>query len=181
MEVVIASSVSALVCAAVSVLLVGGMSSWIMGEAKVDAESTAELGIRTITNELRSAMMVTVDSNGLGLTYELPAKDSNGNYVSPIVWDGGTRRLALTNSTLYKSAGSTSTGVVTGVTLTDPLSPGGTGTYQIFTPNTGTVTRQVTVELVTVRNGVTNYAYNATTNARNRETIYLRNVPQISR
>jgi hypothetical protein len=178
---VIAAGLSALVFAGIGVLLVGGMSTWIMGEAKVDAESTAELGIRTVTNELRSAMLVTVDSNGLGLTYELPAKDSSGNYVSPLVWDGVSRRFALANSTLYKSYGGSSFGVVTGVTLTDPLSPSGTGTYQIFTPNAGAITRQITVELVTVRDGVTSTAYNAKTNARNRETIYLRNVPQISR
>ena len=175
-EVMVAATLNAMALGCTVALMVGGMSSWIRGQAKVDAETSAQTGIRVIASELRGAMQVTVDGNGLGVTYELPSKDPNGNLLSPITWDGVTRRIALQGTSLVKTVGASTRTVVQGVILTYPLSSNGTGTYKVFTPGPGTVTRQVTMELVTQKQGVnsaTKYS------ARNRETIYIRNVPQL--
>ena len=176
-EMVIAAALSVLAFGGISALLIGGMSNWITGEAKVDAEDSAEQGVRIIAGELRSAMMATVDANGLGVTYELPAKDANGDYLTPITWDGVTRRIVLQGTNLNKIEGNATYTIVQGVSPTDPLSPAGKSTYRIFTPGLGQTTYQITMELVTDRDGVKS----ASLTARNRETIYLRNIPQISR
>jgi hypothetical protein len=121
-------------------------------------------------------MGVSVDSNGLGITYYLPQKDGNGNIIVPEVTDGVTRRIELDGTTINMIASGNSRSICYNVVLTDPNSPGGTAPYQIFVPGGGTTTRSLTVMVVTQRQG-----YGAeTVTSRNRETMYLRNVPQLN-
>jgi hypothetical protein len=157
-------------------LFVTGMMAWSRGEANIMSETGSHVAIRTIANTLRQAMSVTTDANGLGITYVLPLQ-ANGTDVMPLTSDGITHRFELDGTTLNM----VDNGVVTrtlckGVILTDPLSANGSQAYVIFTPGPGSVPTTVTVEVANV------YAswQGTTISARNRETVYLRNVPQIS-
>ena len=125
--------------------------------------------------ELRQAMSVTVDGNGLGLSYRMPVIDSGGNYTVPPVWDNVNRRIELNGTNLNIVTGGSTRRIASGVILTDPLSPGGTGSYKVFTPGAGVITRQVTVQLVVRKTTLKQQ----TKSSRNRETIYLRNIPEL--
>jgi hypothetical protein len=175
-EALFASFFTAMVLTSTLGIYVVGMMAWTRGEGKILSETGSHMGIRVIANELRQAMSVAVDANGLGLTYALP-KQANGTDVIPIQSDGVARRIELDGTNLDILAnGAVVRTICTGVILKDPLSPGGTQSYVIFTPNAGTTTRSVTVE---VANQASSYE-GTTQAARNRETIFLRNVPQLN-
>jgi len=173
-EVIIAAGVNVMALAGVVLIIVAGMSSWMRGESRIEAESGAQDAMRTISQELKEAMSITVDANGQGLSYQLPSKDSGGNYVAPVTSDGVARRLQLTGTSIVKVSGTQQRTLATGVATIDPLT---NQAYQIFTPGAGSLTRQVTVQIVLSRNTV----HSKTSISRNRETIFLRNVPQITR
>jgi hypothetical protein len=176
-ELLTASTMTVLVVGgAVGVLLLG-LTSWARGQGRIMAETDSQKAVRIISQELREAMVVTVDSNGLGLTYRMPSLDSNGNYITPAEYDLVSRRIELSGTNLNIVTSGVSRTVCTGVILTDPQSAGGTGTYKIFTAPPGTVTRQITIQVVTERN---NYRAVKVT-SRTRETIYLRNVLELTR
>lgn len=174
-ETVTASFLSIFVLAGAYAALLSGSTSWIKGSGAMDAEATAQRSVRKMASELRQAMSVVVDANGLGVTYRMPAVDGNGNYTVPPVWDTVTRRIELNGTNLNIVTNGSTKRVASGVILTDPLSSGGTGTYRIFNAGAGTVTRQVTVQLVVRKNSVRD----KTTTSRNRETIFLRNIPEL--
>jgi hypothetical protein len=175
-EALFAAFLTAVILTTTLTLYVTGMMAWTRGEGQILSESGSHVGIRVIANEMRQAMNVVVDPTGLGLTYNLPLQ-SNGSDVVPIQSDGVTRRIELDGSTLNMLAnGVVARTICNNVILTDPLSPGAAQPYQIFTPSPGSITRSITVEIATQ-----NSAFQAEkTSARNRETIFLRNIPQIS-
>jgi type II secretory pathway pseudopilin PulG len=174
-EALMASVVTAVaLTTALSTYLVG-MMAWYRGEGNINAEMNSHTAITTVANELRQSMAVAVDPNGKGLSYTLPAKDDTGTMLSPIVSDGVARRIELDGTTINMYANGVPRPICTNVILTDPLSPGGTAACQVFTPGSGTTVRSVTVMVVTQTGG---FGAELVT-ARNRETIYLRNVPQL--
>lgn len=156
-------------------LLYFGANGWVTGEGKIDAEGDTTGAVRTISAHLREAMAVSVDSNGNGVSYRIPVKDVSGNYVVPAVWDGITRRIELRGTTLYLTEGGSERTLCRGVSAYDPLSSGGAGTYRLFTAGGGAIIRQVTVQLVKSAEGARGY----TQKGRRRETIYLRNIPEL--
>lgn len=176
-EVVTASTISVLVLTGAYAALLSGSNTWIKGSGTMDAEATAQRAVRRIANELRQAMSVTVDPDGNGLSYRMPVIDGNGNYTVPPVWDNVTRRIELSGSNINMVTNGVADRIASGVILTDPLSSGGTGTYRLFTAGAGTITRQVTVQVVVQKNTVRTY----TKKSRNRETIFLRNIPELIR
>lgn len=173
-EATLASVVTAAVLVTSLGVYIVGMMGWYRGEGNINAEMGSHTALRIIANELRQAMNVTVDPNGLGLTYTLPLQ-SNGADVVPVKSDGVSRRIELDGTTLNMWANGVSRKLCSNVILTDPLSPGGATAYQIFTPGAGTTTIAVTVMIVTKQPGYTS----ETLTARNRETIFIRNVPQV--
>ena len=175
-EAVMASGITAVALTTALATYLVGMMAWYRGEGNIDAELSSHTAITTISNELRQAMAVAVDGNGLGLSYTLPAKDDTGTMVAPITSDGVTRRIELDGTTLNMYANGVARKLCSNVILTDPLSTGGTGTYQVFTPGSGQTVRSITVMVVTQRNG---YESERVT-SRNRETVYLRNIPQLN-
>jgi hypothetical protein len=177
-EMVLALSLTALVfTVGISTFLLG-MSSWFRGESRIGAEGTTEHAVRQIAMTLRTAMSVTVDANGKGLSYRLPAMDGTGTFLSPATWDGVNRRIELDGSSInIKGDNLPNDDICDNVVLTDPLSSGGTQPYTIFKPAAGTITRSLTV-MVVAQQG----SYNSATPVygRHRETIYLRNIPQLN-
>lgn len=178
LEVVISSGMTVFILVgAVSVFLLG-MSTWFRGQARIDANGTSQIAVREISSELREAMFVSVDANGQGVTFQRPAKDGTGTYTQPEIWDNITRRIALNASgeIWLINNGVNARRLCKSVILTDPLSAGGTAAYQPFTAGSGTLTRSVTIMVVTQRS---NYKSEKVT-SRSRETIFLRNVPQLT-
>ncbi|HMS55707.1 MAG TPA: hypothetical protein PKA27_09935, partial [Fimbriimonadaceae bacterium] len=110
-----------------------------------------------------------------GVSYRLPVKDVSGNYVVPAVWDGVTRRIELRGNSLYLTEGGSERVLCRGISAYDPLTTGGAGTYRLFTAGNGTIIRQVTVQLVKNSDGARSYVQKG----RRRETIYLRNIPEL--
>jgi len=174
-EVALAASVSVLVITGAIGTFLMSTKTWLQGESVIDAGNNANQAIRTISKIMREAMSVTVDSNGLGLSYRMPIKDSGGNYVMPITWDGVSRRIEM-NGTSLQVTGDGTRIICKGIQLTDPSSAGGTTPYTIFTAGSGSITRSLTIMLVTQRAGL-NGKINT---SRIRETIYLRNIPELT-
>lgn len=176
-EVVFASTLTVVVLAiGVSTFLTGTLS-WARGEGRIDAQESSQVAIRLVSQELREAMAVTVDADGRGLSYRLPTRDANGNYTMPITWDGVARRIEVNGTSLRITGGAQTRVVARGLIFTDPQSLGGTQNYRIFTAGNGTITRSLTVMVVTRREA--DGARLVT--SRSRETIYLRNIPDLYR
>ncbi len=174
-EVVTSATLSVLVLTGAYAALLSGSTSWLKGAGSLDASATSQRATRIIATELREAMSVTVDGNGLGLSYRMPAVDGDGSFTVPPVWDNVARRIELNGSNLNIVTGGSTRRIAAGVITTDPLSPGGTGTYRIFSAGAGTVTRQITVQLVVRKTSVKD----KTVTSRSRETIFLRNIPEL--
>lgn len=184
-----ATLVEALVSAVVTVMAIGtassvwlaGATSWYHGAGKIDAELQSRGAVRTICTELAEAMDVTVDANGLGVTFHKPARDGNGDYQTDVmgqpVADGVDRRIYLSSGKLYYNSGNGIRVLAKNVITTDPLSPGGTAPYKIFTPGLGSIIRQVTVMVATQTTGANKKAVKA----RKRETVFLRNIYDTTR
>lgn len=197
-EVMVTTLVSTTVLFAALSLFITGTANWARGESAIDVESNSRQGVRRMVNELREAMYVSVDGDGMGVTYRKPKKDTDGNFVLPMVWDGYDRRIYFTSGQVWMSDGvNPAWKMARSVIAIDPFL--GTGnavdqkvrmaedanadnsrtgiSYRVFTPGSGTVTRSVTVKLVTRNPG----GLRAVVHGRNRETIYLRNVPQVAK
>lgn len=164
-----------LIFAAMSTFLMG-TSSWYRGQARIEVEQPSQQAVRQIAMTLRGAMSVMVDANGQGLSYRMPQVDANGNYIAPAVWDGINRRIELDGSNLNVTADNAATVTICqNVITTDPLSTNNTP-YQIFTPSPGSITRSLTVMVVSQE---TTSTAATPVFGRHRETIYFRNVPQL--
>lgn len=176
-EVVTGAAMTTLVLFGTTATMIAGMNSWARGQGKIDADSQSQKAMRIISMELRQAMSVTVDANGLGLTYRLPTQDVNGDYIIPVTWDNVVRRIEHYGGTIrIVTAGSPRT-ICRNVILTDPNSSGGAASYKIFTPGSGAITRQLIVMIATKTNG----AKTENVTGRIRESIYLRNIPSLTK
>ena len=174
-EVSVAATLTMGVMVSGLLIFVFGMSGVYKGQGRIDVESAAQEAIRRISYEIRESMSVTVDSNGMGVTYRKAVTDSNGNITTPVTWDNITRRIALSGTQIVLSTGTSYRVIAYNVITTDPLNGG--AAYQIFTPSQGSITRALTIM---VANQSTT-SYSGVVTNRSRETIYLRNVPSITR
>lgn len=176
-EVVIASGLSTVVLITGFGIFVAGMSSWLRGSGRINAEATSSTAMRIVSRELREAMTVNVDSNGQGISYIKPAKDSTGGYATPLVSDGITRRIALSGSNLILTTGSSNRTICTNLITTDPYSTGGASAYKIFTPGATGIVRSLNVMIVAKCSAFEGESVTS----RSRETVYLRNIPTLTR
>lgn len=177
MEITVGAGLTSLVLfTGLSVFLMG-MSSWYRGQGNIDAQNGSQAAVRRVANVLREAMSVTVDGDGLGVSYRMPQVDGDGAFVMPATWDGVDRRIELSGSDLQVVAGNDESTLCRGVITTDPLTQGGSGAYRIFTAGNGAITRSLNVMIVTRMNS---YRTEQVT-SRSRETVFLRNIPQLSR
>ncbi|MCB0826987.1 MAG: hypothetical protein KDC26_12430 [Armatimonadetes bacterium] len=189
MEVIVSSVMSTVVLFGVVSLLLMVMGSWARGEGRMDGENDARQAMRAMSDELREAMLVQVDADGMGLTYRKPAKNGAGDFTLPVAWDGVVRRLYYSNGSLWISDGATNRKIAKNVLTVDPFASAShrlneerkvgatTGTaYKVFTPNPGAVITEVTMMVVISNKGGQS---EETVRARKRETVVLRNVPEI--
>jgi hypothetical protein len=174
LEVVTGAGISAFTLIGGVGCFIAGMMSWLKGVGSMDAISKSQNSVKLISQQLREAMSVTLNADGTKVTYELPQKDVSGSYVLPLASDGVSRSFYVQNGNLIQTTGGSSRTVTNNILSTDPAT---NSTYQIFSANSGTVTRQVVITLVTSRQGFRNNW----TPSRSRESVYLRNIPQLSR
>lgn len=173
-EVLLGVSVLAFVTFGALLALVGTLSGWATGQARIQAEVDVQRALRRVTEALQEAMWAEVDTDGLGITYRLPQRDGDGNILFPLTWDGIDRRIEIAGSDLRICDDGGCTTILTDVTTVDPNHPTG-GNYIMFVPSAGSTVRQVTVQIVVnrvVRGDQTVWA-------RARESVRLRNVPQL--
>jgi type II secretory pathway pseudopilin PulG len=173
-EVVVGASISVLTLVGGVGCFMAGMMSWMKGVGAMDSISKSQDSVRMICQQLREAMSVTINTDGTMVTYSIPSKDQSGSYLLPLASDGITRKFVLTNGILSQVTGDSSRVVTTNVMTTDPAS---NSAYRVFSSNNGDVTRQVVVTLITSKQGFRDNW----TPSRSRESVYLRNVPQLSR
>jgi hypothetical protein len=173
-EVLVASSISAFVMTSLILALLSGMKSWTIGQGKINAEVSSAQGMRSVISELREAMLVTIDNNGMGITFQVPARQNDGTYSVPPVSDGVNRRIYYQSSTqtIRVSDNTGDRALARYVINTDPSRNG--ASYRLFTATrVSTVIRQVDVRIVAQTNSSAD-DYNT---SRARETVVLRNVP----
>ena len=172
-ELLTAAAVSVLALIGATSIMISGSAAWAKGMGKIGAETEAQMSVRVIAQQLREAMAVSVDSGGMGLTFKVPSKDANGNFSVPEVPDGVLHRIEAEGNSLVLITGNTKRVLSKDLIFTDPVSNNGASAYKLFTPGSGLVTRQVTIEVATKR-----FGYKANTvSTRSRETIFLRNIP----
>lgn len=176
-ETLTASSVGSLVIFGITSTLLMGMAGWAKGQGAINSSTDSQKSIRMIAGELREAMEVVVDANGLGLTYKLPAK-AGTDYAQPIAWDGITRRIRYRVDDgvgmLEIGSGGAYRVLAKNVSNVDPSNG---NAYQIFVPGAGTLTREVQLKLTLDNKG--DKAEREKTIAV--ESFYLRNIPVTTR
>lgn len=176
-ELLTASGVTTLVLLGSLSILFAGSASWAQGVGKIGAETDAQMSVRTVSEALSEAMSVTVDPNGMGLSYRVPLKDASGDFALPVTWDGVNRRIEVEGTKLAMIDGGNKRIIASGLIFTDPVSVHGSKPYELFTPGQGNVTRQVTIEVATKRLGF----HAKPLLSRSRETIFLRNIPVLTK
>jgi hypothetical protein len=176
-EVVTAAVISTLVIVGAMTIFLAGMRDWTRGAQRMDAEIQSRQAMRTISSTLRGAMVVTVDADGQGLDFRMPKIDAaTGLYVSPVVWDNVTRKIKyISGKIVLQETGNPDRTLATNVITTDPKNAN--AAYRIFVPGPGAITRQLTAKVVCV---ATN-AQGQQSLGRKRETIFLRNIPQLTK
>ncbi|MBI1334292.1 MAG: hypothetical protein JST12_21000 [Armatimonadetes bacterium] len=174
LEVITASAISVFTLVGGVACYMAGMMSWLKGVGAMDSISSSQNAVKLMAQQLREAVSVTISNDGNTVSYQLPLKDSSGSYILPLTTDTTVRKFTLSNGTLSQTIGTSTRTISKNVLTTDPTT---NASYKIFTANSGTVTRQVIVQLVTSKQGFRNNW----TPSRSRESVYLRNIPQLSR
>ncbi len=180
-ETVAAAFATVLAVGAAGSIWFSGAATWYRGAGKIDAETQSRKAVRLISNELAEAMTVTIDANGMGLSFQRPKKDANGDYMSDVqgqpMSDGIVRRIFLTGGRIVYTDGVGSRTLGRSIISTDPYSGDGHTPYKIFTPGQGAIVRQVTVMIVSQTTG----ANKELVVGRKRETVFLRNIYDTTR
>jgi hypothetical protein len=193
-EVVVGSIISFIVLSSAVALFLGVIGAWARGESMMDGDNDTRQIVRIASDELREAMWVSIDADGMGITYRKPRKDGSGDFEIPVVWDGIDRRMELNGADLEIDDGGSVRTIGRNVLsvdpfrlgthvldskryVEDPLSPtAAPPAYRIFEgPATGLIS-EVTVTIVTGSRGG---QAAESVRAKKRERVVLRNVPQL--
>ncbi len=176
METITAAMLTATVLVTSVAVFIYASYSWIKGASHVMAESDSALAVQTMDRQLREAISVTLDANGKGITYQLPAHNADGSYAVPQVWDNVTRRIALSGTNLVMSGSDgTTTTLARSVYPYDPLA-GTQSAYTIFSVTSGAKVTTLNVMIVTSQLD----GHQSLVTSRSRQTVYLRNLPQVA-
>ena len=177
----IASSVSILVIGSTIAMLLSGGRTWAQGESYIQAELDGQQAMRLVSSELREAMRLTVANDGRSVTYQLPRRGNDGNFITPPEADNVNRTVyVVANSNgrfdLFLGPVGGARRISSNVILIDPEGVNDPA-YRPFLAGEGTVTREVTVLLVTQTASLGSRRITH----RLRETIFLRNIPTTTR
>lgn len=172
-ETLTAALITPLVLGGVIVVYLAGATSWSKGHASISATASSQMGVRTACELLRNAMWISVSSDGATVRYRMPARDEAGDFIVPAQSDGVFRAISVSGSDLVSQVGGTKKVVCSHIIAFDPLTANRTS-YKFFTPGPGAVPTSITVELATSEAAPRGQS----TYGRNRETIYLRNIPE---
>ncbi|MCH8274326.1 MAG: prepilin-type N-terminal cleavage/methylation domain-containing protein [Armatimonadetes bacterium] len=111
-ELLIGTVITAILILTALALLTSGLASFGKTDTRFDLSGTGALAMRRITEELRSAMVVNIATDGRSMTYELPVLAAGVDpvtgereYVYPLEPDGVVRRLAVDDGTLWHQVG----------------------------------------------------------------------------
>jgi hypothetical protein len=174
-ETLVVTLMSTIVIFASLACFLQGAGSWAKGQSNMTVQDQSRRTVRIIADELREAMSVFVDADGMGLTYRKPRLDAEGNFETPVIWDGVTRRIYFDEGKLFMGPDGQERIICTDVIVTDPKIAGNPP-YRTFVPGGGSITRSLDVKVITsTPSGVdANKVI-----SRKRETIFLRNVPEL--
>jgi len=192
-EVVVGSVISTVVLTSALSLFIACAGAWARGENLMDGENDTRQAVRVISDELRQAMLVTIDADGRGITYRHPNKTAGGDFAVPVVWDGVERRIFLNGTNLImRGTGGVERVVARNVLTVDPFMLSTTTTqrkmrhtsqgvevapaYRIFTASSGGLINEVIVQIVT---GTKGGRAGESLRTRKRERVVLRNVPEL--
>lgn len=189
-ETVVASSISTMVLFVAISAYLAGIGNWARGESWIDVQQQSRNGVRAVSDALREAMAVTVDNDGMGLTYRLPVMTADGTISVPMVWDNVNRRIYYQDGSLWIDDGVNKYQAARNVVTVDPFlnatnartvvietGPYVAPSYKIFTSDGNAIPRSIVVCLVTRNRG----RGAEMIHARHRETVFLRNVPSITK
>ncbi len=181
LEAMVASSVTVFILGTVTSVWFASAASWVRGSGKIDAESQSGRAVRTMSSEIQEAMDVAIDANGQGITFHIPSRDANGDFMMDAVGqpvpENFNRRIYLDGTKVKYIEPSGTRVLAKDIITTDPLSTGGSQSYKIFVAGQGAITRQVTIQLVIQTKG----AKNEKVNGRKREVVFLRNIYNTTR
>ena len=170
-EALVASVISIGAIAVTTFIYFSNMGTWAQGRGDIDSMASSQVIVKKVAKELQEAILVTVSPDGLRVDYQLPAKDVNGDFVSPAVSDNVARSFVVGGGTLIQITGPDNRTLATNLVLTNPING------QIFVPFTGdgnAIARRVQIAFATEKEGV---SHNKRTSCVS-ETIYLRNIPR---
>ncbi len=174
-EVSVAAVIGTMVLGTALTLFIAGAGMWVRGSEMVEAESQSRQAIRVISDQLRQAMVVVVDNNGQGVTYRLPTRNATtGVFNVPAVWDGVNRRMYHSSGNIILQEDASTRVICRNVVLQDPDNGG--ANYTVFSAPAVALIREVTVQIVTRRT-----RQGRSYLGRKRETVYLRNIPKLTR
>ena len=174
-ETLVVTLMSTIVIFASLACFLQGVGSWAKGQSNMTVQDQSRRTVRIISDELRESMSVFVDADGMGLTYRKPRLDAEGNFETPVIWDGVTRRIYCSEGKIYMGPDGDERVICRDVIVTDPKIVGNPA-YKTFVPAAGSITRAVDVKIITsTASGVdANKVI-----SRKRETVFLRNVPEL--
>lgn len=180
-EVMVASGMTILIIGAAIATMLSGMRSWAQGESFIEAELDGHQAVKRISQEIREAVALSVSPDGRSISYQLPLRDPQGDFIVPAQSDGVNRIIYVSGNTrnrfdLFIGPVANPRLISRNVILTDPSGVGNPA-YRPFIAGPGAVTREVTVLIVTQTASVEGRPITH----RVRENIYLRNIPSTTR
>lgn len=92
-ELIVAISILAMVCMGGVQLMVAASNSYNQDITRLGVEQSVQVAMRQVTDALRPAISVIVDTNGEGITFYYPQKDAYGHVINYGTSDGIARRI----------------------------------------------------------------------------------------
>ena len=159
-----------------------GMSSYRKTDARLEMSQKLSLSLRKVTQQLRSAVSVTISVDAKTATFQLPllnntpdATTGEREYVNPMQGDGINRRFYVSGTNMYYNDGVTGAKIIAkniSPTDTDPQSAYYNLAYPVFTFCSVGSTKGLTIMLISKRT-----LSQGSEAVRMSTSVYFRNLP----
>ena len=167
-ELIVSLGILTLAVFGMTAVLVQTSSSSDRTQARSDLDSSVALAAERVEHYLIEARSITIDTNGLGLTYKYPTKNTDGTYTSSAnAVETTSRRLYVADGVLC-SSDEPDRPILADIPVTDPETA---QPIRVF--SAGINDREIEVRLVSHRTIRDNTFYSAVT-----ARIQPRNMPQ---